>query len=271
MDLNSAIKMLIAAVNSTDRAFTDKEIRDIVKFHAIGAATASVASGWLPGAGSVIATTASAGFIWSMYIRIGNLVGCPFSKNILKTLATGIVTNLAGYLAATLAINTVLTFIPIAGNLAAATISGTVGYALTVASAIVYIKILTNIFKANKDPTKVDIETLKSMAKEAAKDVDIKKIYEESKEHYKEAKESGEYDDCDFENIQKEYEIDSDDFESDDEDEEENDEDDNDDTDTEQKNDDVSSRLKKLKELFDKGILDEDEYKVKKKELIDLL
>ena len=35
--------------------------------------------------------------------------------------------------------------------------------------------------------------------------------------------------------------------------------------------DDVPSRLKKLKELFDKGILDEDEYKAKKKELIDLL
>ena len=35
--------------------------------------------------------------------------------------------------------------------------------------------------------------------------------------------------------------------------------------------DDVSSRLKKLKELFDKGVLDEDEYKAKKKELIDLL
>ncbi|UTC84038.1 hypothetical protein HGJ18_01760 [Treponema denticola] len=35
--------------------------------------------------------------------------------------------------------------------------------------------------------------------------------------------------------------------------------------------DDISSRLKKLKELFDKGILDEDEYKAKKKELIDLL
>ncbi|UTY25520.1 glycine/betaine/sarcosine/D-proline family reductase selenoprotein B [Treponema denticola] len=35
--------------------------------------------------------------------------------------------------------------------------------------------------------------------------------------------------------------------------------------------DDISSRLKKLKELFDKGVLDEDEYKAKKKELIDLL
>lgn len=133
-------------------------------------------------------------------------------------------------------------------------------------TAIVYIKILTNIFKANKDPTKVDIETLKTMAKEAAKDIDIKKIYEESKEQYKEAKESGEYDDCDFENIQKEYEIDADDFESDDEHE-----DDNDDTDTEQKNDDISSRLKKLKELFESGIIDEGEYKAKKKELIDLL
>ncbi|UTC64976.1 glycine/betaine/sarcosine/D-proline family reductase selenoprotein B [Treponema sp. OMZ 788] len=34
---------------------------------------------------------------------------------------------------------------------------------------------------------------------------------------------------------------------------------------------DVPSRLKKLKELFESGIIDEDEYKAKKKELIDLL
>ena len=203
--LITAAKLLKAMDRSVDSC-TPQDIADIIKFHSKGAAAAGVASGWVPGAGGVAATAISAGFIWTMYARINSRIGFSFSKNILKSLASGIATNLAGYLVGSIVLNAAFSFVPGLGSIAASAIAGGVSYALTLASGIVYLKILTNIFNANADPTRFDIDQLKEMAKEAAADINMKEIYEEAKQEVKRNKEQ---------NVSADYN----DYEMDDEDE----------------------------------------------------
>ena len=188
IDIVMAAQKLLTTMRHLDRSVdscTPQEIADIIKFHSKGAAAAGVAAGWVPGAGGAAATVIAAGFIWTMYGRINSKIGLTFSKNILKTLASGIATNLAGYLVGSLVLNAVFSFIPGLGNIAASAIAGGVCYALTLASGIVYLKILTNIFSAGVDPTSVDIDTLKKMANDIASDINMKEIYEEAKEEVK--------------------------------------------------------------------------------------
>jgi len=188
IDIVMVAQKLLTTMRHLDRGVdscTPQEIADIIKFHSKGAAAAGVAAGWVPGAGGTAATVIAAGFIWTMYGRINSKIGLTFSKSILKTLASGIATNLAGYLVGSLVLNAVFSFIPGLGNIAASAIAGGVCYALTLASGIVYLRILTNIFSAGVDPTSVDIDTLKTMANDIASDINMKEIYEEAKEEVK--------------------------------------------------------------------------------------
>jgi len=188
IDIVMVAQKLLTTMRHLDRGVdscTPQEIADIIKFHSKGAAAAGVAAGWVPGAGGTAATVIAAGFIWTMYGRINSKIGLTFSKSILKTLASGIATNLAGALVGTLVVNAVFSFFPGLGNIAASAIAGGVCYALTLASGIVYLKILTNIFSAGVDPTSVDIDTLKTMANDIASDINMKEIYEAAKEEVK--------------------------------------------------------------------------------------
>jgi len=194
-------KLLIAAVAlvaSLDK-LADKslpeEIAKVVKLHSKGAVAASLGVAWLPGVGSTAATAACAGFIWSMYIRINKKIGLPISKSILKTVASGVATNLAAAAISTLVVSAALTFIPVIGNVGASAIMGITGYAVTLASGFVYLKILTRIFKAGKDPSTLSSEALNEVAQTVLKDENIKDLMKEAKEDYKIAKESGELDD----------------------------------------------------------------------------
>jgi hypothetical protein len=89
-------KHLVEAMDKTVDDALPHEIADIVKFHAKGAAAAALASAWIPGVGAAAAVAASAGFIWSMYGRIGAKIELPFGQNVLKSLASGAATNVAG-------------------------------------------------------------------------------------------------------------------------------------------------------------------------------
>ena len=101
---------LCKALHKSGAEAMGREIAGIVEKHSIGASAAALGSAWLPGAGSTVALATSAGFVWSMYFRINAKLGVPFHKNILKSVATAIGTNLAGAAVGTLAISTVLAF-----------------------------------------------------------------------------------------------------------------------------------------------------------------
>jgi uncharacterized protein (DUF697 family) len=161
------------------------QIADIVKFHSKSAAAAAVGSAWIPGAGGAAAILASAGFIWSMYARIGSEINLPMSENILKTLGSGVATNLASGMAASWVMSSVFSLFPGIGSIGASVVMGGTCYALTLASGYVYLKIMTALFISGVDPTKMSEQELNNMAKNIANDSDVKDVMNTAKQAYK--------------------------------------------------------------------------------------
>ena len=181
-------------LEANNKSIDPKDIANIVKVHAAGATVAGLGTAWLPGLGAAVATATCVGFIWGMYIRINNQIGLKLSKNILQTLAAGVATNLASAAISSIVIGALFSFIPGIGSVGASVIFGTICYALTFASGFVYIKLITNIFKAKKAPENYSAEDLKTMAEETIKNENMKDFMKKAKEDYKKAKENGDFD-----------------------------------------------------------------------------
>jgi len=113
-----------------------KEIVGVVKTHS----KMAVASSWIPVPGADLA--AGAASIWGMYIRINNKINLPFAENIIKSIGSGVATNLAGYIAVS-GVASALKFIPVIGTIGGAVVMSAAQYALTLASGYVYLKALS--------------------------------------------------------------------------------------------------------------------------------
>ena len=190
--LGQATKM----IDAMDKTVDDKlpyTIAEIVKFHSKGAAAAALASAWIPGAGGAAATITCAGFIWTMYGRIGAEIGLPISKNILKSLASGMATNLASAVVGGIALSTVFSIIPGLGSLGASVIMGGTCYALTLTSGYVYLKIMTHLFSQGIDPTTLSEQELKNVANNVLSDSDVKEVIKGAKEEFKFKQGQGEF------------------------------------------------------------------------------
>lgn len=179
-----AAEKLVHALNKTVDKNLPREIAEVVKTHSAGAAAAAVAAGWIPAAGGLAATGIAAGFVWTMYGRINSKIGLPLKENVVKSLATGVATNLAASFIAGLAVQTLLSMIPGIGSLAASTLAGATVYALTLASGYVYLKLLTNLFLSGKDPTDMNESSLKEAAKLVAATENIKVVISDAKAGY---------------------------------------------------------------------------------------
>jgi len=170
-------------------------IADIVNKHALCAAAASLAAGWIPGVGGAACLLASVGFIWAMYYRVNSAVGIKLSKNVAKSLASAILTNIVtqvgGLLLGTAAAS-ILSFIPGIGSVASDVIMAAIVYATVIAAGIVYLKMLTKLFKAEVNLESVSESELKNAAKSAADETDLKGVVSEARDAYKSAKKSGE-------------------------------------------------------------------------------
>ena len=133
--LETAIHLVKAANKELDAALPQK-LASIVKTHA----ALAIGAAWIPVPGADWAAGIAA--IWGMYFRINKELGIPFEENIIKSVASGVGTNLAGYLTA-LAFGGALKFVPGLGTLAAAVLMSTASYALVLASGWVYMNALT--------------------------------------------------------------------------------------------------------------------------------
>jgi len=180
-----AAKELVHTLNAAVDDNLPAEIAEIVKTHSAGAAAASVAAGWIPGAGGLAAAGICAGFVWTMYGRINSKIGLPLTENIVKSLATGVATNLAAGLVGALVLQTIFSLFPGIGSLAAATVAGGTGYALTLACGYVYLKLLTKLFLDGNDPTKMDESSLKNAASSVAASENMKDVIASAKSDYK--------------------------------------------------------------------------------------
>lgn len=162
---------------------------------AVAAAIAGVGSGLLPGAGSLVATGACVAAIWGMYIKINYDLGIRIQDNILKSLASAFLTNITAYAGAVIIgyiASFAVSFIPGLGSIGAIAINGFLGYIVVYASGILYIKLLTKVLKAKGkiDFTDVDV---KELAKETAKEANVKKLLQEGKASFKDARKNGKF------------------------------------------------------------------------------
>ena len=91
-----ALRALCDTVNSELRnEVHSHELEEIVITHAIGAAIAAMASGWIPGAGSAVAFGIGVTFVCSMYVRLANAMGITLGKGLIRAIASAVVADLA--------------------------------------------------------------------------------------------------------------------------------------------------------------------------------
>ena len=181
MDVNrTLLKTSIKLVQLLDKAADEalpQEIADVVKLHS----KLAVASSWIPVPGADVA--AGAATIWGMYIRINNKIGLAVKDNVVKTIGSGVATNLAGY-AATSGVASALKFIPGIGTIGGAIIMSATLYAITLASGYIYLQALTLL--AEKSGGSLDTSQIGNAVKEVLKEKTvIKDFINEAKKDYK--------------------------------------------------------------------------------------
>lgn len=186
-----AIGEFCKALGLAGRKNLPEEISNILETHAIGAAVAGLGTAWFPGFGAAAAVVANVGFVWSMYIRIGSKIGVPFSRNILKSVATAICTNLASNVVGYVVMASVFSLFPGIGSGAAAMTMAAIGFILTYSCGLIYIKVLTRLAKAHADFNDVSKEDLKVIAGKVIAKEDIKGMMKQAKNKFKAAKARG--------------------------------------------------------------------------------
>jgi len=141
--LRLSIKLLTLLDKVADDTLP-QQIVDVVKLHS----KLAVGSAWIPVPGVDIA--ASAASIWGMYARINGKIGLPFGENIMKSIASGVATNLASYLAMT-GVASALKFIPGIGTVGGALVMSAGMYGLTLTSGYIYLKALCALVEKKTD------------------------------------------------------------------------------------------------------------------------
>ena len=166
----------------------------IVNNHALAAAAAGVGTTVLPGAGSVVALAGSVATLWHMYLRINERIGLKLSKVAVKSLASAVMSNIiqagAGLLGS-VAVSTVLSFTGL-GVITSCAMMAAVDYAVTLAGGVIYMKLLTGLFKAGMDPEAMTDEEMKVSAEETIAGENMGELLREARDAYKTARRKGE-------------------------------------------------------------------------------
>lgn len=193
--------MVTMAVKELERVRADflrenatDEVGETITNHALAAAAAGLGAAWIPGAGGTVALAAGTAAIWSMYVSINRCMGLKLSKTAVKSMSSAVVTNILGSAASVIAgtaAATALSFVPGVGNAAASVIMAGITYAIVTASGVVYLKLLTNVFKAGRNPEELSEAELKNAAGRASGETDVSQIIREAAKEYKKARKSG--------------------------------------------------------------------------------
>lgn len=173
--MHAAIHLVKSLDKQADNLLPRK-IADVVKLHS----KLAVGSAWIPVPGADVA--AGAVTIWTMYTRINNKIGLTLKDNVLKTIASGVATNLASY-AAMSGVASAMKFIPGIGTIGGAVIMSASLYAITLTSGWVYLKALCLL--AEHDGPNLDMSKLGEAVQEVLKDATVKTLIKEAKKEYK--------------------------------------------------------------------------------------
>ena len=157
VELYEAAVALVTVLDKTAEQLLPQEIVDVVKLHS----KLAVGSALIPIPGADVA--AGAANIWTMYGRVNSKVGISIKDNVLKTIGSGVVTNLASYMAMA-GLGSAIKAIPGIGTLTGTALMSASLYAVTLASGYIYVKALTLL--ANKGNGSIDITQIDAAVKE---------------------------------------------------------------------------------------------------------
>lgn len=172
---------LVKVLNQAADEQLPGKLAGIVKLHAgIGVGCVFIP---VPGADLL----AAVGNTWTMYVRINRELELPFTQNLVKSLATGVVSNLASNAAilAVVGFGSALKILPGAGTVASYAVMSATVYGATIAAGYVYMKALAALLK-NKSAGQVKEEDLKAAVATVMKDkAAVQSIFKSAKESYK--------------------------------------------------------------------------------------
>ena len=171
-----------------EKAYEDVEL--IITTHALGAYVAAVASGWIPGAGETIATGIALAFTCTMYYRLAKRMELNLPRNVLKGIASVIISEIVIYIVAVLAIATVLTFIPGIGNVSGSLLAGLLNFCVVQTAGELFLITMSKLFRAKtaSQIEEMSPEELKAFAKGCSTRKVVKDCIKQAKEDYSHVK-----------------------------------------------------------------------------------
>lgn len=159
-------------------------------FSAVAATTAAI-----PNVGGVISMISQTGLVWGTYIAINKQLGISMSDNLAKFIGSAMLTNLAtnaaSYLVAYIGAG-ILSLLPISNILSIALLA-VMGYVLIYASAILYLKLLTEVMRTKGTFNLDESDATKNMIKNVVKNSNVKEIIKEGRNAFKEAQKNGQF------------------------------------------------------------------------------
>lgn len=173
------------------------EIIEIIQEFAVFSAASALVGNLVPEAGGLITAIAQTALVWTLYVKINNIIGLEMSDNTAKFIGSAILTNLslnAGSLLLGYAGAVAASFVPIFGQFTAAAIEATLGYTLIYVSAVLYLIFLTKVFQAKGKIEITGSNEEKEIIKGVIKNTSLKDLIKEAKNNYKEAKNRGDID-----------------------------------------------------------------------------
>lgn len=189
--LHFALRALQEASNNIIKEYQAEKVGDIIQSRAIVSAAAGIGAAILPtGGGSLIAAAVAVGAVWEMYFQINRELGISISDNKLKSLASAILSNLlanAGSALLILATAFLGGMIPVVNTLMAP-IQAMIAYIAVFAAGILYLKLLTNLFKAQGSFDMSNFDE-KEEVKKVIEESDIDSMIDELKDSYNDDKE----------------------------------------------------------------------------------
>ena len=176
---DAASKLVQATTGRPDGALTDA-LTGIVKTHA----AVAIAGAFVPVPGLDLAALAANA--WTMYVRLNAEAKLPFEKNMVKSIATGVVTNLGSNVVGVLAVSTVVKFVPGLGSIGGGMLLAATMYGVTLAAGIVYMRALAKLKSWQDDWTGVTPQDVEQAVHREMQDKQaMKDIIEDGKQYYK--------------------------------------------------------------------------------------
>lgn len=154
-----------------------RELSNVIKQHAL----LGTAAGLIPVPGAdLVALIANT---WTMYVRINKVVGVSFGDNALKSIASGVIANLASLLpgiALAMGAGVLLKFVPGLGTAGGMALGAATNVAVMYVAGKVYLKSLEMLIHSGRP---LDEENIKMAAGQASRDrAFVRTAYAEGKE-----------------------------------------------------------------------------------------